>query len=342
LANVLVNGICLPRTEIELGATCPTLFTTRDQSQLFFPCTEHEPVRVRFHWVCPGSERNHTCKATSFDVLLSLDGKVAFTANGFGLPHDANQVPVPAAPCDRGYLIGWVINRSGQPIKYDGLIGRAIIRDSNTAAATYRGITIQAEATTTPGSIIDLVNDPIGLKPPGLPFLGEPGLPGVGTPHPYRLVTGQVTGDVTFDEPTPAAGFGFGVTSSLILLTLDVRSNAPNFPTFVPLRFWNASEKLLSTFVSFVCWGEFRLSVDIDPKLTQAFMRTRTGIVQSGEAVKSPIAGIRDFITEVSGRVTLLGLVQTSEIPVDGVAARSSFVELYNNGINFPPTIFFQ
>src|SRR6266446_8159933 len=26
--NVLVNGECLPRTEIELGATCPTRFTT--------------------------------------------------------------------------------------------------------------------------------------------------------------------------------------------------------------------------------------------------------------------------------------------------------------------------
>jgi hypothetical protein len=25
--NVLVDGVCLPRTEISLGATCPTLFT---------------------------------------------------------------------------------------------------------------------------------------------------------------------------------------------------------------------------------------------------------------------------------------------------------------------------
>jgi hypothetical protein len=311
--NVLVNGVCLPRTEIEVGATCPTLFTTRDQSQLFFPCTEHESVRVRFRWVCPGTEQKPTCKTTGFDVLLSLDGNVVFTANGFGLA-DANQVQVPAAPCERGYLIGWVINEFGQPIKYDGLIGKAVIRNSGTAAAAYRGITIQAESTTTPGSLISLFNDPIGLKPPGLPFLGEPVPTDVGgSPHPYRLVTGQVTGDVTFDEPAPASGSGFGVNSSLILLTLDVRANAPNFPTFVDLDFWNGSEERLSSSVEFVCWGEFQLSTDIDPNLTQAFMGTRKGIVQSSEAIKIPTARISDFITEESGRVTLLGLVQTNE-----------------------------
>jgi hypothetical protein len=235
---------CLPRTEIEVGATCPTRFTTGDQNVVNHPklaCSTDELVRVSFRWVCPGTERKPTCKATGFEVLLSLDGKVVFTANGFGLP-DANQVPVPAAPCERGYLIGWVINEFGQPVKYDGLIGKAFIRNSGTAAAAYRGITIQAEATTPTktdqgaATPIDLFNDPIGLKRPGLPFLGEPVPTDVGgSPHPYRLVTGQVTGDVTFDKAPPTTGPGFGTTSSLILLTLDVRSNAPNFPTFVDL-----------------------------------------------------------------------------------------------------------
>jgi hypothetical protein len=334
--NVLVNGECLPRTEIEIGAVCPTRFTTGTQSQAFFPCTEHDPVRIRFRWVCPGTEQKPTCKATGFDVSLSLDGTVVFTANAFILA-DTNQVRVPAAPCDRGYLIGWVIDEFDRPIKYDGLVGKAVIRNSGTAAATYRGIPIQAERTTTPGSVINpmpgsvinLVPDPLGLEPPGLPFLGEI--------QRYRVITGQVTGNITFDRPAPAAPLGFGVRSSLILLTLDVRANSPNFPTFVPLDFWNGFEERLSTSVEFVCWGEFQLSADIDPNLTRAFMGTQTGILQSGEAIKVSIPGNFD----IPGNTTLLGLIQTNEGPSGAPAARSSIVEFYNNGIHFWTTAFF-
>jgi hypothetical protein len=329
--NVLVNGICLPRTEIELGATCPTRFTVGDQANI--PCPEHDPVRVKFSWVCPGTERNPTCNAADFDVLLSVDGKVVFAANGFALT-DANQVQVPAAPCARGYLIGWVINESGQPIKYDGLIGDAVIRNSGTATASCRGNTIQAEATTAatppppPGNVINPVPDPLGSKLPGLPFLGSV--------QTYRVITGQVTGDVTFERPAPTTSPGFGVSSSLILLTLDVRANRPNFPTFVDLDFWNGFETRLSTFVEFVCWGEFELSA-IDPNLTEALMGTRTGIVQSGEAVKVEARNISD----IAGNTTLLGLVQTNEGPIGAPAARSRIIELYNNGIRFWTTAFF-
>jgi hypothetical protein len=344
--NVLVDGVCLPRTEISLGATCPTLFTVGSlvegeipQTLENFPCPEHDPVRVRFRWVCPGTERNPTCRTSGFDVLLSVNGKIVFAANGFALA-DANQVQVPAAPCDRGYLIGWVIDNLGQPIKYDGLIGEAVIRNSGTAAAAYRGITIQAQGKMTPSSVtdpsvIDPVPDPLGSPRMGLPFFG---LGQLGQfPNSYRAVTGQVTGDVTFDSPPPASGPGFGGITSLILLTLDVRANSRNFPTFVDLNFWNGSERLLSSALEFVCWGEFQLSVDIDPNLTQAFMGTRNGIVQSGEAVKVPVSGVSD----ISGHTTLLGLVQTDEIPADGRVERSHIVEFYNNGIRYWSTAFF-
>jgi hypothetical protein len=331
--NVLVDGVCLPRTEIELGATCPTRFTTGDQRDI--PCPDHEPVRVRFRWVCPGIEdakHRFICRTSGFDVRLTVNGKVLFTANGSHLP-DTNQVHVPPAPCERGYLIGWVVNALGEPIKYDGLIGETVIRNSSTAAAAYRGITIQAEAATTPGSLIKLVPDLFDPKRLGLRFDGQPGQ--------YRLITGQVTGDVTFDRPQHSAGSGFGTTSSLILLTLDVRSNSPNsnFPTGVALDFWNGFEHKLSTSVEFVCWGAFQLSADIDGRLTQAFMRTRKGIVQSSEAFKN-LPGEVTSIFDVPGPVTLLGLIQTHEGPIDA-PARSYIIELYNNGILFPPTNFF-
>jgi hypothetical protein len=210
------------------------------------------------------------------------------------------------------------------------LIGEAIIRNSGTAAAAYRGITIQAEAKTKPGDPIELVPDPVDSLPSGLPFIGFP--------NQYRVMTGQVTGtgDVTFDRPPPKRR-GFGVSTSLILLTPAVRSNAPNLPTSVVLDFWNASEELLSTSVKFVCWGEFRLSADINVNLTQALMGTRKGIVQSDEAMKEEISGILDLL----GRTTLLGLVQTNEILENGPVARTHIVEFYNNGTRFPRTAFF-
>src|SRR5437879_3299073 len=37
---VSVDGAVLPRTEIEIGAVCPVGVT----------CTEHQSVKVRFHW----------------------------------------------------------------------------------------------------------------------------------------------------------------------------------------------------------------------------------------------------------------------------------------------------
>ena len=81
----------------------------------------------------------------------------------------------------------------------------------------------------------------------------------------------------------------------LILLTLDVRSNQPNYPTLVPLKFYNESIETVSTtnpnferFVDanreFLCWDQVSLASDssdpqgtgpINTNLTQAFMRTR-------------------------------------------------------------------
>jgi hypothetical protein len=333
-------------TEIELGAVCPTRFTTGDQDATRHPelaCAVHERVRVRFRWVCPGardSEQKFVCKTGGFDVSLTVDGKVVFTSNGVRLP-DTNQVTVPPAPCEKGYLIGWVIDDLGRPKKYDGLIGEAVIRESDTAAAVYRAIPIQAEGTTPPGSLIDPLPDPLGLKPQGGLFFGG----GFFGTNDYRVITAQVTGDVTFDRRglaidgvlAPASG---STTTSLILLTLDVRADSPNFPTHVPLDFWSGFERILSTSVDFVCWGEFQLSRDIDLRLTQAFMGTRKGIVQSDQAIKVPISGVPDYPDD-GGETTLLGLVQTNEGLIGTLVARSSIIELYNNGIRFFTTAFF-
>jgi hypothetical protein len=111
--------------------------------------------------------------------------------------------------------------------------------------------------------------------------------------------------------------------TSLILLTLDVVSNRPNLPTFVPLRFSNRFGDSLGTFVEFLCWGEFELTADIDDNLTQAFQGSRRGTVIAGPAKKFPFAGIHDAPLDSLGRVTLLGLVETI---TEGASM------MYNNG----------
>src|SRR2546430_6287217 len=61
-----VDGMTTPLTEIEVRARCP-----RDTI-----CPEDQPVKVRFHWVCPGTDdisAKSTCKESGFDITLSPD-----------------------------------------------------------------------------------------------------------------------------------------------------------------------------------------------------------------------------------------------------------------------------
>src|SRR5207302_5363353 len=112
-------------TEFEISVRCP------DGAS----CDVHQPVRLRGHWVCP------ECDEASFDLTTTVNGSLYFnpegvvavvpgvvTANAF--PSNATTT-IPRAPCARGYLIVWAIDNTtaGNAIKFDGLIGDAVIRD---------------------------------------------------------------------------------------------------------------------------------------------------------------------------------------------------------------------
>src|SRR5438552_1896485 len=129
-------------------------------------------------------------------------------------------------------------DNADRPIKWDGLIGDAVLRGPNidvgggrlrsTAVASYSGIAIQADPALANGALITLGSGGELL------FDGAPG-------H-YQAATGKNYGDIKFDNPTARTS---GVTplnalneTWLILLTLDVRSGRPNYPTFVDLDFF--------------------------------------------------------------------------------------------------------
>jgi len=333
---VSVDGNAMPRTEIEVGAVCPAGVT----------CTEHQAVKVRFHWVCPATENanSNICQETNFDVNLSIDGKLAFPADG-AVPgtYWVNAPRAPAPPCPRGYLIGWVVNSGDQPIKFDGLIGNAVIRNPNlvagpsagssTGLSAYAALQIQADPALASGALIGTV--------PLNPLTGQGQLFFDGNPSHYTAITGSFAGDVRFDKTVAGAPLPNALSTTFItFLTLDVLSNLPNNPTFVPLQFWNESlatvsstnplfEALTSTSLEFVCWDQVQLS-DINVNLTQAFQGTRKGIVRAGPARKVENGAPDDNI----GPVTLLGLIETTE----GTAANVFLERKYNFNVNVTGT----
>jgi hypothetical protein len=217
----LPEGGTAPITELEIGVVCPKGVI----------CPEHQPVKIRFHWVCGTSEADlagsFICKETDFDVNATVFEKIVLVPDGTPQNGYASGLPtktIPAAPCLGGYLIGWVITpTTDTPIKFDGLIGDAVIRSSATAQAGYNAIPIQA--------------DPNLANLAAVTTNGNGALLFDGAAGHYQAVTGQVLGDMRYTN-TAGATVTQGV---LTLLTLDVKSNRPNNPVFVDLDFFGGN-----------------------------------------------------------------------------------------------------
>ena len=288
-----------PRTEIEISIRCPKGVTCPDSGQ---------NVNLRAHWVCPSGNFFAPCLETDFNLNRTVHGTLYFNPENVA---SASNFTVPAPPCNGGYLIVWAVNANGDPIKFDGLVGDAVIREGPDSASAYNAIPIQAVST---------------VPHLGLISLGISGsLVFDGLDNHYKALTGTVIGTVRYDR-AGTANQG-AVETSLTLLTLDVRSSAFNYPTFVNLRFWSPNEVPLSTSTAFICWEEVRIT-SINSNLTEAFMLGRKGLVESAGAFKLPIAGIVD----AAGPVTLLGIVETNEfnVPHDSVV-RGYMYSLYND-----------
>jgi hypothetical protein len=262
-------------------------------------------VTVHMEWVCPGQtvgELPSVCSATDFFVTVSANGKVTFNPSGTGnpTPSDYNEsiggeggpIPVPPAPCPRGYLIGWVVAPASG--NQNVLVGDAIIRSFGTDLQSYKGITIQAVSGSTSGS--------------SLVFDGQPG-------H-YAQLPDAIYGDVSYDSNVSAPFHN----EALIFLSLDVNTNGTTTdPTIVPLDFYNYNELVYSIDAGyqFTCWGQVELSKGLDGFLTTEGMGTYggtsrhdKGLVYAGPAFDGAIGP--------SVHRTLLGIIQTTEGPAPG------------------------
>lgn len=299
----------LPRTSFEISVVCPNGAT----------CVDQQDVDIHFEWVCPGITSVVSCRERNFILNTTVNGTIRFNANGgtcqpapgFTNLEGCGTIPVPQ--CPEGYLIGWVVNESGQPVKFDGLIGDAQLRESPTAITAYNAIPIQAAPALATGALV-----PLGPS-------GALRFDGTG----YTEVTGTIIGSVQLDFVNPATGFDQDETS-LVLLTLDTLSNRFNFPVDVDLNFFNEGEQPVSNPFEFNCFGDtgplfftFGLESSFSPG-------TGKTLVQSIKAEKTAVGGISD----TAGPVTLLGLVITRELdPATGTLLRHFAYPLLNDSI---------
>jgi hypothetical protein len=282
--SVMTDSGMVPASEITIRVVC------------FGSCPDE--VRIRAHWVCPGSQSRNTsfiCGETDFEFTSPIHGTVVFNPDNTMIS-GSNFVPVPRPPCPRGFLIAYVVDDFGRPIRFDVLNGAVKLRVSGSASSELLGIPIPADPKWPTGAPLLLGSDG------ALIFDG-------GTGH-YAELTSRVRQNFRSANQlgsTPPGGFA---TSFITLLTVDVRSNRPNLPTFVPFEFFNQDGRRIGTGTEFVCWTERRLD-EIDPNLTFEEMGTRWGLASSGQAMKVP----GRVISDTPGPVTLLGLIEVAEGP---------------------------
>jgi len=251
----------LPVTTLDISVTCPNGAS----------CLQGQSVLLRAHWVCAGDPNTSICAEADFNLSTTVKGTVVFDAEG-------SASPLPPTNCNQGYLIVWAIDGSGNPIKFDGLTGHAVIRTSATSARSHNAVPIQAGDSFSTGD--QTAADTGG----SLAFDGT---------H-YQQVTGKIYGSVDYQNN----GFPGGRTD-LTLLTLDVFSNQPNALTSAALRFYDQFENLLSAGTNFTCWEEVSLT-DINPSLTSGVQGPK-GLVESDPAVQGATP------------VTMIGLIDTEE-----------------------------
>jgi hypothetical protein len=328
---ILPERVSAPISELEIGIVCP-------KGDF---CSEHQSVKLRLHWVCGSTQADldtsFVCKETDFDLTATVYEKIVITPNGEAVGQYTDGLPnhfAPAANCPRqgGYLIAWVIDPANdRPVKFDGLIGDAHLRPgspaaagnmfagSPTALADYKAIPIQAD----PGlATFPATDSAITTNAAGALFFDS-------APGHYQQVTGQVFGDIRYTNLTTGPTFTLGV---LTLLTLDVRSNRPNRPTFVDLDFFGGNPSLignenqLSTSTEFICWEEVPITA-INADLTTANMG-RKGVFGSAPAADN-----------AGNPMTLLGLSEVLEggvFPPVGPWPRASFTGLFNSSVGVP------
>lgn len=217
---------------------------------------------VQFNFVCQGVKGpNPFCNV--------LDPRIAFTYHGtvcIDLKNDPRYTP----PCEQGFAVAYAITNTGIPQSHNFLIGHAQISAPNVLAEA-NAIAVQSP------------------KAAGT-TLGAPS-PATGD---YGLTFGSTANDDYVALPNVLHGTfrasGPGLTTFLVVLTLDTISGGQNPVSRIAFDFWNANEVRYSAAHEFVCWDAVRLDA-IDPRFAAAGLGTPFGSLRITATSNCPIPG---------------------------------------------------
>jgi len=307
-------------TTAEFGSQPVTLFEISVKCPKGATCLDGQDIDIRIEWVCEGFvSSNSPCQENSAILHTTVNGTIFFgapdsVANGGTGPTPCNPTPqpqealencgtVPVPPCGFGYLLALVVSEFGTPIKFDGLTGDAVYRQTKDVAAAYKAIPIQAGPGLSTGS-----STVSGLPANELEFNGSN----------YQGVTGKIIESVRYPFSTATGS----VQTTLILLTLNTLSNRVNFDTDVDLNFYDEFEQGTTVSTSLNCWDFIPLHF-----LGLSNFGTK-GLFFSTSAVKVASFGVAD----TAGNVTLLGLILVEEFDSARTLKRQYFLPLLNDG----------
>jgi hypothetical protein len=294
--TVVADGVVVPKTELEIAVTCPYGAN----------CAPDQKVYLHGMWIGPGfAATQGVCPSTDFHTITSVNDKLVIRTDGSG--------GIPKPQPNLGMLVIWVTDPAGHPIKFDGLTGDGVIRETGTNVSEYSAIPVQGADGFRTGELIPTVKGEVGNNA-GLALDG----------YHYKAVTGSAIADVRYD--TDQLLDSNYVDSYVIFLTLDMLAGLPNPQTHVSMNFY-ANQVPISESLGFYCWAEYPLAL-IDSNLTASQMGAAKGVLVTDPAYQLP-----------SGRPsTLLGLMQVGEGTASDPLRRGYFTA-FSHGPSPVPTV---
>jgi hypothetical protein len=281
----------LPKSEFEISVVCPSDLDCLNTGGLVESWPDFPRVKLMAHWVCPGDAEN-VCNEVDFKLETTVNGTVRINPENVGELGIDRTHNVPPPPCEKGFLILWVIGEAfvtgeplggEEPIKLDSLIGDAILRETCDSASAYNAVPIQAGD--------DLLSRQSTDSTDGdLEFDG----------NDYKELPERIFGTVRYDDPDR------GIATSVTLLTIDVFSNRRNPRTVLDMNFYNEAEVGISTHTEFVCWRQVPLA-EIPGGLNTS--HGRKGLLESADALQF----FEDDPGSFGEDATVLAIIHTTE-----------------------------
>lgn len=328
------------RSVFEITAKCPDVLSP----DVGGPGCVEQTLVLHAHWVCPGVPSSNglpsICPESDFIRTVTFgsfaEGTVTFNPSSVPNPKNSDyngSLLVPPAPCQQGFLIVYVEDSTGNPVKFDGLIGDArIANTSGIGFSSYSAVAIQADP-----AMPNWEKSNDGTTGPRMALGPAGSLVFDGAPQHYLRTVGQASGEVNWVSEVHAPF----TRDKLIFMTLDVKSGLPNDLTFVPINFFNKYEEQHSDGVAFVCWGIFQLDTDISNYLTVEGFGSDNGGNPGAPSNTGNFRTDQAFDFTTGRNVTLLG-IEKSNLGGDPqmITAAQLLRELKNNSIGVPTSFF--